>query len=104
MLVENPLLRGKDTIDMVAEDQLISATGTDATVNIVENSNITVSSYPARKLVYIRSDQNTTALDQYIFVITPDHNYILVSELAGDQAALYKPTIDYMISSFRISA
>jgi hypothetical protein len=44
-----------------------------------------------------------TALDQFVFVATPDHTYILISELLGDQVALYRPTVDHMISSFHIS-
>lgn len=101
--VQEPLLRGEQTIDMMAEEQLNSVTGGNATVTVLENSNITVSSYPARKLEYIVSDQNMTALDQFVFVATPDHSYILISELLGNQVALYKPTVDHMISSFRIS-
>jgi hypothetical protein len=101
--VQEPILREGQTIDMMAEEQLNSVTGGNATVTVLENSNITVSSYPARKLEYIVSDQNMTALDQFVFVATPDHTYILISELLGDQVALYKPTVDHMISSFHIS-
>jgi hypothetical protein len=102
--VQEPILRGEQTIDMMAVEQLNSVNGGNGTVTVLENSNINVSSYPARKLEYIVSDQNMTALDQFVFVSTPDHTYILISELFGDQAALYKPTVDHMISSFHISA
>ena len=101
--VRNGSIATGRSIESQVSDEIASLNATGHPFTIVERSNLTISTYPAAKLVYREEDQGIPYVTGYVFVDAGSHHYILYSRLADNQTSRYKPSVDQAIASFRIT-
>jgi hypothetical protein len=99
----NGSLSANRSIETQVADEIASLNASGLPFTIVERSNLTISTYPAAKLVYRVEDQGIPYLTGYVFIDAGSHRYILYSRLADNQTSRYKPSVDQAIASFRIT-
>lgn len=99
----NGSLSSNRSIETQVTDEIASLNASGHPFTIVERSNLTVSGFPAAKLVYREEDQGIPYLTGYMFIDAGSHRYILYSRLADNQTSRYKPSVDQAIASFGIT-
>jgi uncharacterized protein YceK len=91
------------SVETQVTDEIASLNTSGHPFRIVERSNLTISTYPAAKLVYREEDQGIPYLTGFVFIDAGSHRYILYSRLADIQTSRYKPSVDQAIASFRVT-
>jgi hypothetical protein len=101
--VRNGSLTANRSIENQVTDEIASLNAAGHPFTITERSNLSISTYPAAKLVYQEEDQGIPYVTEYVFLDAGDHRYIFYSRLADNQTSRYKPSVDKAIASFRVT-
>jgi hypothetical protein len=99
----NGSLTAGRSVESLVINEISSLNATGHPFTIIERSNLTISTYPAVKLVIREEEQGIPYMTQYMFVNTGSHRYILYSRLPDNQTSLHKPSVDQAIASFRVT-